>query len=212
MLTVEQLAYTTQCSTSTAVKLLPHVKTALKKWQINTPRRIALFLAQLGHESAQLSTMSEGLYYSAPGLLKTFDAYFDKTTAAQYARQPARIANRVYANRMGNGNEASGDGYRYRGSGYIQLTFKNNFREMSKHVGVDLVANPDRLRTDPALAMDVSGAFWYLNGLNELADKNDVLGISRKINLGTLKTSRMPNGLADRMAKSKRGIAALVTA
>ena len=160
---------------------------------IDTKDRICGFLSQAGHESGHFKVKVENLNYSQAGLRKVFPKYFpDDATAFRYARQPAAIANRVYGGRMGNGNEQSGDGFKYRGRGYIQLTGKNNYIACGKDIGVDLIADPDYLLT-PSGAVQSAVWFWVKNGLNALADKKDVLAMTKRINGGTI-------GLAERQA------------
>lgn len=163
---------------------------------INTPLRLAHFLAQVAHESGGFKFTVENLNYSAQGLKKVFGRYFPGNLADSYARQPQKIASRVYANRMGNGNEASQDGWKYRGRGYIQLTGKANYEEFHAFVSDDILANPDLVATKYPL---LSAAwFWKDRSLNELADKgaNDatVRAITRRVNGGE-------NGFADRLAR-----------
>ena len=160
----------------------------------NTVYRQAAFLAQTAHESASFTAVAENLNYSATGLRKVFSKYFPTDEiAAQYARQPWKIANRVYANRMGNGDEASGDGFKYRGRGLIQLTGKNNYIECGISLHKDLVNDPFWLETEEGA---VSSALWYWqqNNLNSYADREDIRGMTRVINGGY-------NGLADRIEK-----------
>jgi len=154
----------------------------MTEFNITTKQRQAMFLAQLLHESAMLTTLSENLNYSAKGLTITFKKYFTAAKAAQYARQPQRIANLVYANRMGNGTEASGDGWRYRGRGFIQLTGKNNYVNCGKGLGVDLIKNPDYLLT-PEGAARSAGWFWQSRNLNVTADNNDIRENTSLINV-----------------------------
>lgn len=177
-----------------ALGLSKKYKTLLGNYGINTPLRLAHFFAQLAHES-NLKPIEENLNYSESGLLKTFPKYFNKEQAKAYARKPKNIANRVYGNRMGNGDEKSGDGYKYRGRGFIQLTGKNNYLLLTKDTRIDFLNNPDLLLTE-VNAMIAALWFWSTNKLNTLADKDDVLGITKKINGGT-------NGLADRKNKLK---------
>ena len=178
-------------------------KSLLNSYHINTDLRLAHFFSQLEHES-NLKPISENLNYSANRLLVIFPKYFTKDsldknnkvvkgTATLYARKPERIANRVYANRMGNGNEQSGDGWKYRGRGFIQLTGKDNYRVLSKDVRIDFLENPDLL-LEEANAMISALWFWNKNKLNDLADKDNVVAITKRINGAT-------NGLADRKAK-----------
>jgi len=157
-------------------------KTLLNRYEINTHLRIAHFFSQLEHESG-LKPISENLNYSASGLLTTFSKYFNKNRALQYAYQPARIANRVYANRMGNGTEASGEGWKYRGRGFLQITGKENYFKLYLDTDLDCVKNPDLLLEEPN-AMLSACWFWYNKRLNQLADKDDVLEITKRINGG----------------------------
>ena len=138
------------------------------KFQINTPLRLAHFLAQCGHESGGFRVTSENLNYSAKGLNGIFKKYFPtEASAASYARQPQKIANKVYANRMSNGDEASGDGFKFRGRGYIQLTGKANYAAASKAIGEDLVQNPD-LVNDPIVGARVVAWYAKTRGLAKL--------------------------------------------
>lgn len=163
-----------------------------EKFKVNTPLRIVHFLAQIEHES-NFKPISENLNYSASGLMRVFRKYFTDLEAIKFQRKPEAIANRVYANRMGNGNEASGDGWKYRGRGFIQITGKENYQSLSIATGVSYIQNPDLLLNE---ADSIISALWYFNSrkCNELADKNDVVGITKKINGGTI-------GLDDRKAK-----------
>jgi putative chitinase len=154
------------------------------EFEINTPKRQAMFLAQLLHESALLTATIENLNYSELGLVKVFKNYFDRNSAKRYARQPEKIANRVYANRMGNGNEMSGDGWRFRGRGLIQLTGKDNYIACGKGLGVDLLKNPDYLLTTEGSTRS-AGWFWKSRNLNRTADAGDILANTKIINGGT---------------------------
>lgn len=162
------------------------------RYQINTKLRVCHFLAQILHESGMLLTVVENLNYSAEGLLKVFSKYFNEQTAKEYARKPEKIANRVYASRMGNGNEASGDGWKYRGRGILQNTGKANYQTLSAKMGIDLVNNPELLQL-PTNAVAAAVLFWDEKKLNTLADKDDILGITKKVNGAT-------NGIAHRTA------------
>ncbi len=169
------------------------------KFQINTPLRLAHFLAQCGHESGGFKATSENLNYSAKGLMGIFKKYFPTEALANaYQRQPQKIANRVYANRMANGDEASGDGYKFRGRGYIQLTGKDNYTRFGNAIGENILSNPDVVSGKYAL---LSAAwFWSNNGLNKLADGGAtdavVTTITKRVNGGTI-------GLADRIKHFK---------
>ena len=149
------------------------------------PRRFSHFMAQLAHESANFSTMEENLNYSTEGLMKIFRSKFrDRAEAETYARQPEKIANRVYANRIGNRDEASGDGWRYRGRGYIQLTGRANYRSIGDRLGIDLENNPDIVASDPVVALQVAANYWDSRNLNAVADTDDVYKVTRLINGG----------------------------
>ncbi len=165
--------------------LFPHLVAAMNEAQINTELRIAAFLAQVGHESAEFKAWEENLNYSADALLKTWPKRFDSAKAAEYARKPEKIANLVYANRMDNGDEKSGDGWKYAGKGPIQLTGKQNYESCGKSLGLDLLSNP-QLAATKEVGFRVAGWYWKLHKLNELADKRDFQGITKKINGGTI--------------------------
>lgn len=170
---------------------LPFIATVLPKFGIDTPLRKAHFLSQVAHESGGLQYSQENLNYSAKGLRSVFGKYFPTMEIANtYARKPEKIANRVYANRMGNGNEASGDGWKYRGRGLIQLTGKENYQKFARDYGVDCVKKPDLL-LDPEWALTSACWFWKKRNLNPYADANDIIMITKKINGGI-------NGLNDR--------------
>jgi putative chitinase len=177
-------------SSADADKYLPFLNMTMLKRDINTPVRQAMFLSQLAHESGNFRFVVENLNYSADALRRVFGKYFPtEDLANQYARQPERIANRVYADRMGNGPEASGDGWKYRGRGLIQLTGKNNYASFSMQADNNALVDPD-LVAQPELAVDSAGWFWTTNRLNQLADTGDVKAVRRRVNGGF-------NGLED---------------
>jgi putative chitinase len=164
------------------------------KFNITNPLRLSHFLAQCGHESGGFKAVSENLNYSAKGLVGTFGKYFNSTTAAQYERKPEMIASRVYGSRMGNGDEASKEGYKFRGRGYIQLTGKSNYTNFAKFIGEDTIANPDLVATKYPLA---SAAFFFdSNKLWSICDKGadtaTVTAVTKRVNGGTI-------GLDDRI-------------
>jgi len=169
------------------------------KFGINTPLRLAHFLAQCGHESGGFRLTQENLNYSAKGLNGIFKKYFPtEAAAAPYNRNPQKIANKVYSNRMGNGTEASGDGYKFRGRGYIQLTGKDNYTAFGKSIGVDMTVNPDLVASQYAL---LSAAWFFTkNNLHKMADSGAtdavVISITKRVNGGTI-------GLADRIKHFK---------
>jgi putative chitinase len=164
--------------------LIASLDTFAEKYSINTPIRLAHFLAQTAHESGGFRAIVENLNYSADSLTKVFPKYFKDKDPNAYARNPEKIANVVYASRMGNGDTASGDGFRYRGRGLIQLTGKNNYTNMSKDMGITVEECAAFLET-PEGACESAAWFWNKNGLNTLADKDDVVAVTKKIN-GTI--------------------------
>ncbi len=207
MLITRELLTRMGATAANADRYLDALNAALAVHGIDSEARIAHFLAQVMHESGHLRLVEENLNYSAEGLRKTFRKYFRTDAEAQaYARQPARIGSRVYGGRMGNGPEASGDGYRYRGRGLIQLTGKANYGSFSDWVGADVVANPDWVAERYAVQSAVY--FWEKNDLNALADIDDLAAITRRINGGL-------NGYEDRHAlllKARRALAELAAA
>jgi len=186
-------------STKVPVPVMAEVESIVEKFNITNPLRLAHFLAQAAHESGNFKFLKENLNYSADSLLKVFPKYFkDKATADKYARNPEKIANRVYALRMGNGDEASGDGFKFRGRGYIQLTGKDNYKAFSNFIGEDCVANPDLVSDKYPLV----SASWFFdkNNLWTICDKgatDDVVtAVTKRVNGGT-------HGLLDRLSKFK---------
>jgi len=164
----------------------------LPDYEINTPKRVAAFIAQCAHESGGFKFLRENLNYKAESLVKVFPKYFkDMATANAYAKQPQKIANRVYANRMGNGDEASGDGWRYCGRGLIQLTGKDNYSWFAASIETPVEQVSEYLETFEGAAQSACW-FWETNNLNQWADKGDILTMTKRINGGTI-------GLEDRI-------------
>jgi len=158
--------------------------------------RAAGFVAQIAHESGGFNFVKENLNYGAAGLMNTFKKYFpNQEIANQYQRQPEKIANRVYANRMGNGDEASGDGYRFCGRGLIQLTGRNNYTKFASDLGISVEDTVAYLET-PAGAVSSAGWFWDQNNLNQYCDSGDFVTLTKRINGGTI-------GLEDRQQHYK---------
>ena len=186
--------------------VLAQIPDTVAKFDLGTPLRLAHFLAQCGHESGGFKAVVENLNYGAKGLVGTFKKYFPTEAAAlPYERKPEKIANRVYANRMANGDEASGDGFRFRGRGYIQLTGRANYTSFNKFVDEDVVASPDLVATKYPL---LSAAwFFHSNGLHKLADGGAtdtvVTTVTKRVNGGTI-------GLADRIKHFKEYYSLLV--
>jgi len=180
-------------------KVIEQIPGIQEKFGINTGLRLAHFLAQAGHESGGFRIVNENLNYSAKGLQGIFKKYFpSEAVALDYAKKPQKIANRVYSGRMGNGNEASGDGYKFRGRGYIQLTGRDNYTAFGKSIGVAIEENPDLVSTQYALSS--AAWFWSKNNLNKIADTGAtdaaVTMITKRVNGGTI-------GLADRIKHFK---------
>jgi putative chitinase len=166
------------------MKLQEKYKSLFEKYGLVTDLRISHFMAQIEHESG-LKPISENLNYNSLGLLKTFPKYFGNEIMLThgYERKPIKIANRVYANRMGNGDEKSGEGWKYRGRGFIQITGKENYHRLSNDTDIDFLHNPDLL-LEEANAMISALWFWKIKGLNKFADANDILTITKRINGG----------------------------
>jgi len=178
----------------TVITQIPDV---MQKFGIDTPVELAHFLAQCGHESGGFRVVNENLNYSAKGLQGIFKKYFPTAQLAEsYQRKPEKIANRVYASRMGNGDEASGEGFKFRGRGYIQLTGKQNYTAFGKAIGIDIAANPDLVASKYPLL----SAAWFFskNCLGRCKDASDasVLSVTKCVNGGTI-------GLADRQKHFK---------
>ena len=178
--------------------VIAQIPDAAVKFGITTNLRLAHFLSQCGHESGGFKAVSENLNYSADGLVKIFGKYFNATTAAGYARNPEKIASKVYASRMGNGDEASKEGFKFRGRGYIQLTGKENYTKFGKFIGEDIASNPDLVATKYPLA---SAAFFFnSNGLWAICDKGadtaTVTAVTKRVNGGVI-------GLDDRIKHFK---------
>ena len=176
--------------------IILQIMSIVDKFELNTPLRLSHFLAQAAHESGNFKLVNENLNYSAKGLRGVFPKYFPTDEKAiQYERQPQKIANLVYGSRMGNGPEASGDGYTYRGRGFIQLTGKNSYAAFTKSIGEDCVTNPDLVATKYPL----TSAAWYFhtNGLHKIADEGStsdvVTKITKRVNGGVIGLSQRLN-------------------
>lgn len=179
--------------------VIAQIPSVMESFGVNTPLRLAHFLAQCGHESGGFRLTQENLNYSAKGLMGIFKKYFPTQALADaYARKPEKIANKVYGGRMGNGLEATGEGYKFRGRGYIQLTGKQNYTAFDLVVEDDILANPDLVSSKHALSS--AAWFWKKNGLNLIADTGSssevVTKITKRVNGGTI-------GLPDRIKHFK---------
>jgi putative chitinase len=174
----------------------------LPDYEINTPKRMAAFIAQCAHESGGFRFLKENLNYKAESLVRVFPKYFpDINLAKAYEKKPEKIANRVYANRMGNGNEASGDGWRYCGRGLIQLTGKDNYSWFAGSIQVSVEEAAEYLQTFEGAAQSACW-FWETNNLNKEADAGDIKTMTRKINGGFI-------GLEDRIKHYKHALEVL---
>lgn len=189
---------TSQLKLKLPTKVLDELPSVIDTFKINSINKLTHFLAQCAHESGNFKFVEENLNYSADGLLKIFPKYFSKDTAAIAGRKPEVIANIVYSNRMGNGDRASGEGWKFRGRGYIQLTGKVNYKSFGEYIKVDLIANPELVATKYPL----TSAAWYFEvrklwGIAEQGiDEETIKKITKLINGGT-------HGLADRISKTK---------
>jgi len=178
-----------------------------ERFGILTPLQQASWIGQCGHECGNFKIMEENLNYRAATLLKLFPQTpkrawgFTPESAAEYEKQPKKIANRIYSNRMGNRDEASGDGWRFRGSGFLQLTGHSNFYHAGQALGVDFVMEPELVRT-PKYAAQTAGWFWQTHKLNQTADGRDFVTMTKKINGGTI-------GLDDRIKHINQALAVL---
>lgn len=176
--------------------VIAQLPSVIEQFNIKTPLRLAHFLAQCSHESASFKAVRENLNYSSDGLKKVFGRYFPGSLNESYARNPEKIASRVYASRMGNGSEASKEGFKFRGRGYIQMTGKNNYVSFGKFIKEDLLNNPDLVATKYPLAS--AAYFFEVNKLWSICDRGyddtTILSLTKRINGGT-------NGLSDRITQ-----------
>ena len=198
-ITLQQLLLILPNASQVAGVFVPVLNTAMNRYQIVGPKRIAAFIAQVGHESGQLTRLVENLNYSADALRKTWPSRFDVELASAVARKPEQIANIAYGNRMGN--TAPGDGWKYRGRGLIQITGQNNYRACGEALGLDLIAQAELLEKPQHACMSAAW-FWATNGLNTLADTDKFNAITQRINGGQ-------NGAADRQALYARALKVL---
>lgn len=212
LITEHQLVVILPGAAKVAAVFVPALNAAMERYAIHqSAARIAAFVAQCGHESASLTRLVENLNYSAQGLANTWPSRYaidprakepkPNELAARLARRPEAIANNAYANRNGNGPESSGDGWTYRGRGLLQVTGRANYVAAGTALALDLVRHPELLEL-PWNACASAGHFWSVNGLNQLADLQDTVAITKKINGGT-------KGLAERAALTARALAVL---
>jgi len=208
MVTAEQLSLIMQCPLPRAQRWAPALSAAMTRFGITTKRRAAHFLAQVGHESLSLSKQEENLSYSSKRLLEVFGKRIAPSEVATFVHAPEKLGNRVYATRNGNGNEASGDGYRYRGRCPIQVTGRGNYAHLGQLIGEPLEQQP-QLLLDVDIGAAAAAAYWKDAGLNVLADSGDVLAVSRRINLGSASSRATPEGMTDRINRTTRALRVL---
>ncbi|MDE3023313.1 MAG: glycoside hydrolase family 19 protein [Pseudomonadota bacterium] len=212
-ITHNQLIAASGASNLIAQAWLSPIANACRQYAINTPLRLAAFLAQIGHESANLTQTEESFNYSPEGLIATFAKMRRMPTLAhQLGRQPGerivpmgrqeKIANIVYGGRLGNGEAVTGDGWAYRGSGLIQTTGRENFTSLADGIKIDVLSNPDLVRNDKAVAAIAAAYYWYSNNLNMLADASKFDQITKRINPAML-------GEQDRLRLYESGLKAI---
>lgn len=180
------------------IQVLNELGDVMKQFNITNSFRLTHFLAQVAHESGNFRHLRENLNYSAEGLLKVFPKYFDKNTAPIYSRKPEQIANIVYESRMGNGNRLTGDGWRFRGRGYVMITGRNNYKAFSDHIGdANIMINPDLIATKYPL----TSAAWFFDkrGLWKICDEGVDLATIRKV---SQRVNGGFNGISDRVSKT----------
>jgi len=180
------------------IQVLNELGDVMKQFNITNSFRLTHFLAQVAHESGNFRFVRENLNYSTEGLLKVFPKYFDRNTAPLYARKPEQIANIVYESRMGNGNRNTGDGWRFRGRGYLQLTGRTNYKAFSEHIGdANIMINPDLIATKYPLTS--AGWFFEKNKLWAICDQGVDLATIRKV---SQRVNGGFNGISDRVSKT----------
>lgn len=200
-LTEQQLFQILPRAGANASRFVGPLNLAMARYAINTRLRIAAFIAEVGHESAQLCAVVENLNYSKAALQATWPTRFSVALAQQLANRPESIGNVAYASRMGNGPPESGDGWKFRGRGLFQITGKSNYSAIGKTLQLDLVAHPELLEQPEPAALS-AGEFWTRNGLNPLADNGQLEAITRRINGGL-------NGQAERLALYRKALEVL---
>jgi len=197
----QQLAEAAKIDIGHAEALIGAMNMAIEKADLSTPERLAAFIAQCGHESDSFRFMEENLNYKAESLIRTWPSHFNEENASEYAHNPEKIANRAYANRMSNGDEESGDGWNYRGRGWLQTTGKAGYEQLSDATQIDFVSNPDAVATPEGSAISAA-VFWEKHNLNRHVDNNDFTGLTKAINGGTI-------GQEDRMARYQHAMSVL---
>ncbi len=184
-MTLQELQQIMPKAAAKAALFLGPLNDAMAEFQINTPQRQTCFLAQIAHESTELTRLEENLRYSPARIMEVFSRHVSSwADADRLSKSPEKLASRVYGGRMGNGDETTGEGYRYRGRGLIQLTGKDNYRLAGSSLRLPLLDKPELL-TQPAEACRSAAWFWLTNGCNPLADAGDFMAITKRVNRGT---------------------------
>ena len=197
----QQLADAVKIDLAHAEALLPGIETAIKTADLDTPARLSAFLAQTGHESGGFKFLEENLNYKPETLCRVWPSHFNEENCHEFSGNPEAIANTAYAGRMGNGDAETGDGWRYRGRGFLQLTGKENYEHASSDLGFDFVSEPDAVAT-PEGATLTAAWFWKKHNLNHYVDNNDFTQMTKIINGGTI-------GLEDRVARFNHAMSVL---
>ena len=197
----QQLANAANIDLEHAEHLIDGINSAIQQADLSTPERLAAFIAQCAHESGGFKFLEENLNYKAESLCKVWPSHFNSEIANEYAHNPEKIASRAYANRMGNGDEESKDGWMYRGRGFLQTTGKKGYEELSDATQIDFVSNPDAVAT-PEGACVSAAVYWEKHRLNRFVDSNEFVGLTKTINGGTI-------GLDDRMARYNHALSVL---
>ena len=197
----QQLADAVKIDLAHAEALLPGIEAAIKTADLDTPARLSAFLAQTGHESGGFKFLEENLNYKPETLCRVWPSHFNEENCHEFSGNPEAIANTAYAGRMGNGDAETGDGWRYRGRGFLQLTGKANYEHVSSDLGFDFVSEPDAVATPEGAALTAAW-FWKKHNLNHYVDNNDFTQMTKIINGGTI-------GLEDRVARFNHAMSVL---
>ena len=197
----QQLADAVKIDLAHAEALLPGLEAAIKTADLDTPARLSAFLAQTGHESGGFKFLEENLNYKPETLCRVWPSHFNEENCHEFSGNPEAIANTAYAGRMGNGDAETGDGWRYRGRGFLQLTGKENYEHASSDLGFDFVSEPDAVATPEGAALTAAW-FWKKHNLNHYVDNNDFTQMTKIINGGTI-------GLEDRVARFNHAMSVL---
>jgi len=197
----QQFADAVKIDIAHAEALLPGLEAAIKTADLDTPARLSAFLAQTGHESGGFKFLEENLNYKPETLCRVWPSHFNEENCHEFSGNPEAIANTAYAGRMGNGDAETGDGWRYRGRGFLQLTGKENYEHASSDLGFDFVSEPDAVATPEGAALTAAW-FWKKHNLNHYVDNNDFTQMTKIINGGTI-------GLEDRVARFNHAMSVL---